>query len=315
MSLELFTNFTGEHGYVDLVKTIVTTGENRNNERTGVGTKSIFGATWGCDLQKEFPLFSIREINWRAAIDELLWFIQGNSSAEWFQKQGHKYWDPWLKQRLNGKKDFAGRIYGVQWRNWLSSSSRKTYLKSTDQLHHLLKRLKNDPESRRHVVTAWNPGELDQMCLPPCHMIWQVYVRQGGFLDLVMYQRSADMILGVPHDIVMYATLCHILAHEVGLKVGTLRIMFGDTHVYNNHIEYVMENWFKSHPGIAYSSTLDSAVAEHTFIKKHKPIFILDDSAQQKIEKNDLPLLRYTPECFAIQNYDPYPSPKLKVAI
>lgn len=288
--MDHFSKYKGETGYKNLVLDIIENGEERNKERTGTGTVALFGTNLAFDLQEYFPALTIRKINVTGAIKELLWFLRGEESCQWLIDQGVKYWKPWLD-----KHNSAGRVYGVQWRNWKQAHCAYGDNSFLDQIKVLLDQLTKNPEGRRHIVTAWNPGELDQMCLPPCHMIWQCYIRQGEFLDLHMYQRSADMILGVPHDVVMYAALNHMIAQVVGKKPGRLFITFGDSHVYNDHIEHVTNDWPERTPH-------QSPDGEYNY-----PQVMLSPYVKQ--------IDQFQPNDFRVENYKPWPSPKLEVSV
>ena len=215
--------------------------------RTGVGTLSLFGEQLRFDLTAGFPAITTKKLAWRSVVAELIWFIEGSCDERrlteiqfgtrdeskktiWTANATADYWVP--KARFSGD---LGRIYGVQWRKWKNS-----YGEETDQLENLIKGLKEDPNSRRHIISAWNPGELDKMALPPCHAFMQFYLR-NNVLSCQMYQRSADVFLGVPFNIASYALLTHLIAKEIGADVGELILTFGDVHIYKNHIDAVKE--------------------------------------------------------------------------
>lgn len=244
-----------EYAYLNQLKTILETGDERP-DRTGVGTIGIFGTQMRFDLTEGFPAITTKKLAWRAVVSELLWFIEG-SGDEFRLKEilhGERYidkktiWtdnaqaDYWVNKRLQRHPGDLGRVYGVQWRRWRKPLVRinKVVLQNHDQLLELIKGLKEDPYSRRHIITAWNPGELDLMALPPCHMMAQFYVNNGK-LSCQMYQRSADMFLGVPFNIASYALFTHMLAQVCNLEVGDLIITIGDAHIYKNHIDQVKE--------------------------------------------------------------------------
>jgi thymidylate synthase len=245
-----------EQVYLDALKNILANGEDRS-DRTGVGTKSLFGLQLRFNLEDGFPAITTKKLAWKACVSELLWFIEG-SGDEYRLKEilhGDRYsdkktiWsdnakaDYWVKKRMQRHPGDLGRVYGVQWRRWRRPVVRinKVVLQNHDQLLELVKGLKEDPTSRRHIISAWNPGELDYMALPPCHMMAQFYVSKDKKLSCQMYQRSADMFLGVPFNIASYALFTHMLAQVCGLGVGELVIVLGDAHIYNNHIEQVTE--------------------------------------------------------------------------
>lgn len=244
-----------EYAYLNCLKDILENG-NERPDRTGVGTKSIFGPQMRFDLTQGFPAITTKKLAWRAVVSELLWFIEGSGDEFRLREilHGNRYSDKktiwtdnatapyWTEKRLQRHPGDLGRIYGVQWRRWRKPLIRinKVVLQNHDQLLELVDGIKNDPYGRRHIITAWNPGELDIMALPPCHMMSQFYVYNGK-LSCQMYQRSADMFLGVPFNIASYALFTHMLAQVCELEVGELIITFGDAHIYNNHIEQVKE--------------------------------------------------------------------------
>lgn len=239
--------------YLTLLQNILDNG-NKKTDRTGVGTRSIFGPQLSFDLNQGFPAITTKKLAWRAVVSELLWFIEG-SGDEFRLKEilyGERYsdkktiWtdnakaDYWSKKNIKRHAGDLGRIYGVQWRRWRKPLIKinKVVLQNHDQLLELVDGIKKDPNSRRHIITAWNPGELDLMALPPCHMTAQFYVHNFK-LSCHMYQRSADMFLGVPFNIASYALFTHMLAQVCDLEADKLIISFGDTHIYENHIEQV----------------------------------------------------------------------------
>ena len=235
-----------ELDYLDLCEYILEKGIE-TTDRTGVGTLSLFGEQLRFDLTAGFPAITTKKLAWRSVVAELIWFIEGSCDERrlteiqfgtrdeskktiWTANATADYWVP--KARFSGD---LGRIYGVQWRKWKNS-----YGEETDQLENLIKGLKEDPNSRRHIISAWNPGELDKMALPPCHAFMQFYLR-NNVLSCQMYQRSADVFLGVPFNIASYALLTHLIAKEIGADVGELILTFGDVHIYKNHIDAVKE--------------------------------------------------------------------------
>ena len=241
--------------YLDLIKDVLQTGEQRP-DRTEVGNISKFGSQIRFDLQKGFPAVTTKKLAWRSVVSELLWFIEGSGdelrlkeilygdrhsdkSTIWTANAKASYWVDKHNQRHPGD---LGRIYGVQWRKWRKPLIRinKVVLQNHDQLLDLITGIKNDPYGRRHILTAWNPGELDLMALPPCHVMSQFHVTNGK-LSCHMYQRSADLGLGVPFNIASYALFTHMIAQICNLEVGELIISFGDVHIYNNHVEQLKE--------------------------------------------------------------------------
>jgi len=244
-----------EQVYLDSLNTILLQGQDRP-DRTGIGTKSLFGLQLRFDLSQGFPAITTKKLAWRAVVSELLWFIEGSGdefrlreilhgqrytekTTIWTENASAPYWTSKRMQRHPGD---LGRVYGVQWRRWRKPLIRvnKVVLQNHDQLQELIEGIKKDPYSRRHIITAWNPGELELMALPPCHMMAQFYVNDGK-LSCQMYQRSADMFLGVPFNIASYALFTHMIAQACNLKVGDLILTLGDAHIYNNHIEQVKE--------------------------------------------------------------------------
>jgi len=211
--------------YLNLLADVLTRG-TVSQDRTNVGTRSLFGHQMRFDLQQGFPLLTTKKVHWRSVVHELLWFLQGDSNVAYLNQQGVTIWDEWA-----GPDGDLGPIYGVQWRAWQGADGRVH-----DQLQWVIDEIKRNPESRRLIVSAWNVGELDRMALPPCHLLFQFYVRDGR-LSCQLYQRSADVFLGVPFNIASYALLTHMVAHCTGLTVGDFVHTFGDVHLYSNHIE------------------------------------------------------------------------------
>ena len=240
------------NNYLDLLEKILNKGTD-STDRTGVGTLSLFGEQLKFDLNKGFPAVTTKKLAWRSVVDELLWFIEGSCDERrlaeiqfgtrdkskktiWTANAESDYWKD--QARFDGD---LGRVYGVQWRNWRSPIFKGAYsYTETDQLKNLIEGLKNDPTSRRHIISAWNPGEIDRMALPPCHAFMQFYLRNNK-LSCQMYQRSADVFLGVPFNIASYALLTHLVAKEISADVGELILTFGDVHIYKNHLNAVIE--------------------------------------------------------------------------
>ena len=241
-----------ELNYLELCKRILEKG-TATPDRTGVGTLSLFGEQLRFDLTAGFPAITTKKLAWRSVVAELLWFIEGSGDERrlaeiqfgtrdkskktiWTANAEADYWKP--KARFDGD---LGRVYGVQWRNWRIPVFNGFYsYTETDQLKNLIEGLKTDPNSRRHIISAWNPGDLDKMALPPCHAFMQFYLR-NNVLSCQMYQRSADVFLGVPFNIASYALLTHLIANEIEADVGELILTFGDVHIYQNHIDAVKE--------------------------------------------------------------------------
>jgi thymidylate synthase len=244
-----------EYSYLDALKDILETGEKRS-DRTGVGTISKFGVHLRFNLENEFPAITTKKLAWKSMVSELLWFIEGSGDEFRLREilHGARYTDKktiwtdnatapyWVNKRLQRHAGDLGRIYGVQWRKWRKPLIRinKVVLQNHDQLLELIDGIKKDPYSRRHIITAWNPGEIELMALPPCHLLSQFYVSNGK-LSCQMYQRSADMFLGVPFNIASYALFTHMIAQVCNLNVGDLIISLGDAHIYENHIDQVKE--------------------------------------------------------------------------
>ena len=244
-----------ERAYLNALKNILENGDDRP-DRTGTGTRSIFGLQMRFDLTEGFPAVTTKKLAWRAVVSELLWFLEGSNDELRLREilHGERYtekrtiWSDnaeapyWTSKKLARHVGDLGRIYGVQWRKWRKPLVRinKVVLQNHDQLIELVNGIKDDPYSRRHIMTAWNPGELDLMALPPCHIMSQFYVNNGK-LSCQMYQRSADMFLGMPFNIASYALLTHLIAQACNLEVGDLVITVGDAHIYNNHFDQVEE--------------------------------------------------------------------------
>ena len=209
--------------YEDLLRRVLDGGS-----RKGDGTRSLFGHQLRYDLSAGFPLITTKRVHFRAVAYELLWFLRGDSNVAWLHEHGVTIWDEWAD--ANGE---LGPVYGVQWRSWPTPDGRHI-----DQISGLLDRLRSDPDSRRHIVSAWNVAELEKMALPPCHAFFQFYVADGR-LSCQLYQRSADLFLGVPFNLASYALLTHMIAAQVGLGVGDFVWTGGDCHIYDNHVEQV----------------------------------------------------------------------------
>ena len=274
--------------YLDLLKDILDNGEIKD-DRTGVGTISVFGRNLRFDLRRGFPAVTTKKLAWRACKGELLWFLEGSSDERrlaeithgtsegtttiWTPNALASYWKP--KAKFEGD---LGRVYGVQWRKWQTPVEHKQetfkddfgsqynrggayHVKETDQIKNLIEGLKKDPNGRRHIINAWNAGEMDMMGLPPCHVMSQFYVNKNNELSCHMYQRSVDVFLGLPFNIASYALLTHMIAHVCGMGVGELVISTGDTHIYQNHLEQVKEQLTRE-PLPLPTLELNSAVTE-----------------------------------------------------
>ncbi len=215
--------------YLDLVQRILDEGVEKG-DRTGTGTRSVFGHQMRFDLTQGFPLVTTKKIHVKSVVGELIWFISGDTNVRYLQDNGISIWDEWAD--ADGD---LGPVYGHQWRSWPAPDGR-----TIDQLADVIKQLKADPDSRRHIVSAWNVADLDQMALAPCHAFFQFYVADGR-LSCQLYQRSADVFLGVPFNIASYALLTHMVAQVAGLEVGDFVHTLGDAHLYSNHLDQARE--------------------------------------------------------------------------
>jgi thymidylate synthase len=213
--------------YLDLLDHVLKTG-NRKSDRTGTGTISTFGYQMRFNLEDGFPVLTTKKLHLKSIIHELLWFISGETNIRYLKENGVSIWDEWADPEGN-----LGPVYGHQWRSWPAPDGRKI-----DQLSEVIHSIKNNPDSRRHIVCAWNVGELDKMALPPCHALFQFYVSDGK-LSCQLYQRSADIFIGVPFNIASYALLTIMISQVTGLKPGEFIHTLGDAHIYLNHIEQV----------------------------------------------------------------------------
>ena len=256
--------------YLELMQKVLDEGTQKN-DRTGTGTLSIFGHQMRFNLQDGFPLVTTKRCHLRSIIHELLWFLQGDTNIAYLHENNVTIWDEWADE--NGD---LGPVYGKQWRAWPTPDGRHI-----DQITTVLNQLKNDPDSRRIIVSAWNVGELDKMALAPCHAFFQFYVADGR-LSLQLSQRSADMFLGVPFNIASYALLTMMIAQECGLQAGDFVHTLGDTHIYLNHIEQVHEQLSRT--------------------PRRLPTMRLNPAVESIFD------FRY--EDFSLENYDPYPAIK-----
>jgi thymidylate synthase len=284
-----------EYEYLNALKNILDNGDDRP-DRTGTGTRSIFGLQMRFDLTEGFPAVTSKKLAWKAVVSELLWFIEGSGDENRLKEilHGERYTDKktiwsdnaqadyWVKKKLQRHPGDLGRVYGVQWRKWRKPLIRinKVILQNHDQLLELVAGIKEDPYSRRHIITAWNPGELDLMALPPCHMMAQFYVNNNK-LSCQMYQRSADMFLGIPFNIASYALFTHMIAQVCNLEVGDLIITIGDAHIYNNHFDQVKEQLKRKplplptlqlNPSIEVITNFDMGDIELVNYESHDPI-------------------------------------------
>lgn len=261
--------------YHDLIKRVLDEGTAKE-DRTGTGTKSVFGHQMRFDLSEGFPLVTTKKLHLRSIIHELLWFLKGDSNIAYLKENGVRIWDEWADE--NGE---LGPVYGVQWRSWPTPNG-----DSIDQISQLIQSIKTNPDSRRLIVSAWNVAEIPNMALPPCHTFFQFYVADGK-LSCQLYQRSADIFLGVPFNIASYALLTFMVAQVCGLKPGDFVHTFGDAHIYSNHMEQV--NLQLSREPRALPT--------------------------MKINPNVTDLFDFKFEDFELTNYDPWPHIKGVVAV
>ncbi len=213
--------------YLDLMRHVMTEGHDKS-DRTGTGTRSVFGYQMRFDLSEGFPLLTTKKLHLRSIIHELLWFLKGDTNIKYLKDNQVSIWDEWADENSE-----LGPVYGYQWRSWPTPDGQHI-----DQIQNIIQQIKNSPDSRRIIVSAWNPALIDQMALPPCHALFQFYVADGK-LSCQLYQRSADIFLGVPFNIASYALLTLMVAQVCGLKVGEFIHTFGDAHIYSNHFEQV----------------------------------------------------------------------------
>ena len=211
--------------YLDLMEKVLNEGQKKS-DRTGTGTLSIFGHQMEFDLSIGFPLVTTKKVHLKSIIHELIWFLQGSTNITYLKENGVSIWDEWADE--NGD---LGPVYGAQWRSWPDGNNG-----TIDQIQNLINSINDNPDSRRHIVSAWNPALVDEMALPPCHSLFQFYVANGE-LSCQLYQRSADIFLGVPFNIASYALLTHMIAHVCNLKAGKFVHTFGDAHLYLNHLD------------------------------------------------------------------------------
>src|SRR5687767_7525202 len=218
----------GEQQYLDLLGHVLEHGAAKG-DRTGTGTRSVFGWQMRFALDSSFPLLTTKKLHFKSIVYELLWFLRGETNVRWLQERGVSIWDEWADA-----KGELGPVYGYQWRHWRTPDGREI-----DQINELIKNIKAKPDSRRHLVTAWNPADVERMALPPCHALFQFYVANGR-LSCQMYQRSADLFLGVPFNIASYALLALMVAQVTGLEPGEFILTLGDAHLYLNHLEQAL---------------------------------------------------------------------------
>lgn len=215
--------------YENLLLDVLQNGVSKT-DRTGTGTSSVFGRQMRFDLSQGFPLITTKKVHFKSIAVELLWFLRGDTNVKWMKDQGVTIWDEWADSYGD-----LGPVYGKQWREWTINSDAG---ETVDQIQQVMDSLKNNPDSRRHIVSAWNVADIPKMKLPPCHAFFQFYVADGK-LSCQLYQRSADMFLGVPFNIASYALLVHMIAHQLDLQVGDFVWTGGDVHIYDNHLPQV----------------------------------------------------------------------------
>jgi len=261
--------------YLNMLSHIMENGVDKP-DRTGTGIRSVFGYQMRLDLSEGFPMVTTKKLHLRSIIHELLWFLKGDTNIAYLKENGVKIWDEWADE--NGD---LGPVYGYQWRSWPAPNG-----EHIDQISKLIEGIKNNPNSRRHIVSAWNPALVDDMALPPCHSLFQFYVADGK-LSCQLYQRSADTFLGVPFNIASYALLTLMVAQVCDLKPGDFVHSFGDAHIYSNHFEQVKEQLSRS--------------------PRHLP--------QMKINSEIRDIFDFKFEDFELVNYDPLPTIKAPIAV
>ncbi len=261
--------------YHDLLQHLLDNGVKKE-DRTGTGTFSVFGHQMRFNLAEGFPLMTTKKLHTRSIFIELLWFLKGDTNISYLKENGVSSWDEWADENGN-----LGPVYGYQWRSWPNPDG-----SSTDQIVNLVNGLKNNPNSRRHIVSAWNPSFIEDMALPPCHCLFQFYVAEGK-LSCQLYQRSCDTFLGVPFNIASYALLVHMIAQVCDLEVGDFVWTGGDVHLYSNHVDQ----------------------AKLQLTREHRTLPTL------KLNPNVKDLFAFTMDDISIENYDPHPHIKAAVAI
>jgi thymidylate synthase len=251
--------------YLNLLKEVLDTGTPRN-DRTGTGTRSVFGRQMRFNLADGFPLVTTKKVHLKSVVAELLWFLRGDTNVQWLQDHGVSIWNEWADE--NGE---LGPVYGSQWRSWKATDGNVI-----DQISQAVNGIRTDPESRRLIVSAWNVGELDRMALPPCHLLFQFYVANGR-LSCQLYQRSADLFLGVPFNIASYALLTAMIAQVTGLELGDFVHVIGDAHIYDNHVDQVklqLERAPRSLPTLQLDPSITSVfdfAPEHIVVEGYDP--------------------------------------------
>jgi thymidylate synthase len=265
----------GEQQYLDLVGEVLEGGA-RKTDRTGTGTLSVFGRQMRFALGESFPVLTTKKLHLKSIIYELLWFLRGDTNVKWLQERGVSIWDEWADE--NGE---LGPVYGYQWRHWRTPEGGEI-----DQIQNVVRSLRTRPDSRRHIVTAWNPSDVDRMALPPCHALFQFYVANGE-LSCQMYQRSADLFLGVPFNIASYSLLTLMVAQVTGLKPGEFVLTLGDAHLYLNHLEQAREQ----------------------LARAPRPF------PRMKLNPRVNDLFKFAYEDFTLEGYEPHPAIKAPIAV
>ena len=261
--------------YLDLMRHVLDHG-HRKSDRTGTGTLSTFGWQMRFDLAAGFPLLTTKKVHFKSVAYELLWFLKGETNVRWLQEHGVSIWDEWADE-----KGELGPVYGYQWRHWRTPDGREI-----DQIRQVVESLKKKPDSRRHIVTAWNPADVERMALPPCHALFQFYVADGR-LSCQMYQRSADLFLGVPFNIASYAALTLITAQVAALQAGEFILTLGDAHLYLNHLEQAKQQLARA--------------------PKPFPRLRLNPAVKD--------LFAFAYEDFTLEGYEPHPAIKAPIAV
>ncbi len=264
--------------YLDLLDHVMTHGVDKP-DRTGTGTRSVFGHQMRFDLTEGFPVLTTKKLHLRSIIGELLWFLRGDTNVRWLRDRGITIWDEWADEDGD-----LGPVYGHQWRSWPTPDGGHV-----DQIARVIESIRTTPDSRRHIVSAWNVADVDHMALPPCHTMFQFYVRpaaDGAFLDCQLYQRSADVFLGVPFNIASYALLTMMVAQQTGLRAGEFVHTLGDAHLYSNHLEQ----------------------ARLQLTREPRPLPTMHVRPRGSIDAYEL-------EDFELVGYDPHPSIKAPIAV
>jgi thymidylate synthase len=265
----------GEQQYLDLLGEVLENGA-RKTDRTGTGTLSVFGRQVRFALGENFPLLTTKKLHLKSIVYELLWFLRGDTNVKWLQERGVSIWDEWADD-----KGELGPVYGYQWRHWRTPDGGEI-----DQIQNVIRSLRTRPDSRRHIVSAWNPADVDRMALPPCHALFQFYVANGE-LSCQMYQRSADLFLGVPFNIASYSLLTLMVAQVTGLQPGEFVLTLGDAHLYLNHLEQTREQ----------------------LARAPRPF------PRMKLNPARKDLLEFQYEDFTLEAYEPHPAIKAPIAV